>query len=648
LSVIEITEFIGVSLYELAKIDENILSHYRPFETEKFFRAIDELKNVKVVLIGKQGGEEQIKFIYNDVERTLPLERINDYYALCFILQELRISEDNSVIKKIALMLSKKIVLEEARKVLEAKALAVENYVSSLKVEVEKRKSKIDMDSVKKRKDALALYLALRVLDEAIPYYIEPESGKKGLLLVFREGIYQEGEGYILAIANKIATEEGLIDNLTNQVRNNILAHIKEICILAKRRKDLKRGKYIAFKNGVLDLEEFIKTGRIELKPFDPNLYILWKIPHELRVEEYNMLDLKAKTNPVEALKKIDPGLYKVMSDWFDIDLEKAKEQYPEEDIKLAKLIYEIAGSRDNLVKLILQLYGDTLYPDIRFDFIRIFYSKETLTGKSTCLGLLEHVLGRDNVSNIPLQELVEDIFARIGLLGKLANIFTDLPEVRVKKQGIIKQIVSGEPISANVKHKNRIKFRPIAKHFYSCNKLPRVEDIEDKAYMRRALIIPFLRKFERNENFKKYIFSKAHKLIIPLLIALRDIELNGLVIDPAKEEILMKIKEFYQLKLDPVLRFLKEMEERGVLVRDPNGRVLDDDLLELYNKWAEANDEATMVMNQFTKALKKHGIRKVTIKGIRYYKGIKLLKPKDEAKKTLEEYLESEEIPES
>jgi len=526
----------------------------------------------------------------------------------------------------------------------------VEGYVEALKSLVKERLEKINKTPIggdKVRKDSLALYLALRVLDEVIPYYIESKDGRGGLIVVYDRGIYREGEDRILAVANEIATKEGLVEELTNQVRNNLISHVREMCLLAKEKHDLRKGKFLAFENGILDMDEFIETGELRLKPFDPNIFTLWKIPHELNVETYNALDPNARNDPVEALKKIDEEIYKAMCDWFDVDLKKLREENPdlEDDVEFAKVIYGMLGALDHdekvvrkegILKLLLQIAGNCLLPDVYFDFMTILYTRETMTAKSTYIEMVKSMLGWENTSSVPLQELAEDPYARIELYGKLANVYNDLPEGRIKNQGIIKSIVSGEAITANVKHRRRISFRPIAKHIYSCNKLPRPEDLKDKPYLRRILIIPFLRRFPRNEKFKKYLASKANKLLIPSLIALRGMLQNGLVLDPVN--VVNEIQEFWMKKADPVYRFLTEMEKKEILKRERIGRIDDEDLLKLYNEWAEAVGEQPLDMRELTLALQRYRILKKGKSGKEYYEGIQLMKPLDEALKMISE----------
>ena len=51
--------------------------------------------------------------------------------------------------------------------------------------------------------------------------------------------------------------------------------------------------------------------------------------------------------------------------------------------------------------------------------------------GKSVCLGYIESLIGKNNVSNISLQDLSENKFMRANLDGKSANIFPDLEQKR-------------------------------------------------------------------------------------------------------------------------------------------------------------------------------------------------------------------------
>ena len=59
--------------------------------------------------------------------------------------------------------------------------------------------------------------------------------------------------------------------------------------------------------------------------------------------------------------------------------------------------------------------------------------------GKSKILGVIQEVLlGAENVSNIPLQNLT-DRFQPAEIFGKLANIYADLPDKKIDDVGMFK-----------------------------------------------------------------------------------------------------------------------------------------------------------------------------------------------------------------
>jgi len=67
--------------------------------------------------------------------------------------------------------------------------------------------------------------------------------------------------------------------------------------------------------------------------------------------------------------------------------------------------------------------------------------------GKSVCLGCIQSIIGKDNVSSITLQDIAEDKFMRANLDGMSANIFSDLEHNELRKTGKIKAITSNEGI---------------------------------------------------------------------------------------------------------------------------------------------------------------------------------------------------------
>ena len=74
----------------------------------------------------------------------------------------------------------------------------------------------------------------------------------------------------------------------------------------------------------------------------------------------------------------------------------------------------------------------------------------EAGSGKSVFLASLIAFLGLANVSAVTLQKLEEDRFAASMLIGKLANVFADLPSQHLETSAIFKSITGGDLVPAN------------------------------------------------------------------------------------------------------------------------------------------------------------------------------------------------------
>ena len=121
--------------------------------------------------------------------------------------------------------------------------------------------------------------------------------------------------------------------------------------------------------------------------------------------------------------------------------------------------------------------------------------------GKSVCLDYLSAMLGKDNVSHIPLQILSDDKFAAARLESKLANIFSDLEKNELKHTGIIKSLSSGEPIFVQNKNQQGFNLYPFATLIFSTNRFPKVFSDQSNGFFRRWIIIKWLRDFEKDEK---------------------------------------------------------------------------------------------------------------------------------------------------
>jgi len=128
--------------------------------------------------------------------------------------------------------------------------------------------------------------------------------------------------------------------------------------------------------------------------------------------------------------------------------------------------------------------------------------------GKSVCLGYIQSILGKHNVSNITLQDIANDKFMRANLDGMSANIFSDLEQNELKKTGMIKSITSNEGIEVQKKHKQPFTLYPFCNLIFSCNRFPKVYD-QTQGFFRRWVIIKWERNFENDPERIEYLREK-------------------------------------------------------------------------------------------------------------------------------------------
>ncbi len=135
--------------------------------------------------------------------------------------------------------------------------------------------------------------------------------------------------------------------------------------------------------------------------------------------------------------------------------------------------------------------FGYTLVPGNPYK-VAFFWVGAADTGKSTLLAVLRLILGRKNVSAVPLQKLAENTFATASLWGKLANLVPDLPVRAVRDVGTFKMLVSGnDEVPAEKKFEPAFSFINPAKLFFSANELPAVPWADD-AFFRRWILTTF------------------------------------------------------------------------------------------------------------------------------------------------------------
>lgn len=251
------------------------------------------------------------------------------------------------------------------------------------------------------------------------------------------------------------------------------------------------------------------------------------------------------------------------------------------QDAKCPRFIEFLESVLDkDLIPIIQEMVGYLLIPITQAQKAFVFVGPPR-TGKSTLLWVIENLLlGEANVSNIPWQEL-GDRFKTAELIGKLANIFSDLPSKAIEDAGVFKVLTGEDYLMGEKKNKNPFKFKPFARLVFSCNEIPRNYSDKSMAFYRRLIIIPFTKQIKEADidpNLKGKLEEEAEGILVWALEGLKRLIENNFRF--SENEITEKAKAQYRYENNNVLSFVDEycyIDEKAVCSSK-----------EIYNKYKE------------------------------------------------------------
>ncbi len=220
---------------------------------------------------------------------------------------------------------------------------------------------------------------------------------------------------------------------------------------------------------------------------------------------------------------------------------------------------------------VILELFGVALLGGaLNLEKIMMFVG-EGHNGKSTLLRTMIEVFGRDNVSHISIHDLIWQRFSRSVLDGKLMNVYADISSDELDRMGVVKSLVTGEPITVEKKNKPPYTMASFAKMFFSCNRLPEVKEDSD-AIFRRFVIINFHHQFKGAANnirlFSELTTEEERSGILNLLVrhAIEVRREGKLTYEASTEEMRQTWKE----RADPVQMFSRHSLKTDVEAHVP------------------------------------------------------------------------------
>lgn len=157
---------------------------------------------------------------------------------------------------------------------------------------------------------------------------------------------------------------------------------------------------------------------------------------------------------------------------------------------------------------VLCEFTGYCFTDDIKAEKMLVLYGHGS-NGKSVVMDVLEGLVGRNNVSNVPLDKLTQDEKMRCEIENKLVNISTE--SNKELETSTLKILVSGEPVMAYKNYDGPRTLTNYAKLITSYNNMPKAEATH--GFYRRFLIIPFMVTIKANEED----LDLAKKLMVEL-----------------------------------------------------------------------------------------------------------------------------------
>jgi P4 family phage/plasmid primase-like protien len=343
-------------------------------------------------------------------------------------------------------------------------------------------------------------------------------------------------------------------------LKNQLQVDIEEVNLYPKT--------WVNFKNGMVDIE----TG--EIHPHSPQYRSINQIPHNYR-----------------------PNL----------DISKSV---------FNKFIQSRIPDEENQ-KMLYEFMGYCLLKEVVFLKFLVFCGTGD-TGKSTIINFISNIVGKENLSNLPLQEMCSR-FSPAYLLHKQLNACGDIPETAITDSSMIKQLFGDDEIKGEYKGGEIFFFKNTAKFLFSCNTFPLVVDEKTNGFYRRLMII----EFDNQGDFIPNLYER-----------LREEEEIEIVISHVIEGVKSAFKrgKIYEsgASLGAVSRLRKDSDSVAAFLdecieRKADGRIKRPDLYACYEQYCREEERIPLGKKGFFRDLRSKGIKETKNQGTMLFCGLSI-----------------------
>ena len=277
----------------------------------------------------------------------------------------------------------------------------------------------------------------------------------------------------------------------------------------------------------------------------------------------------------------------------------------------------KFAVPKDDDREMLLEYIGLCCTKDVRQQKMLVICGQGG-TGKSTIINLIQKLVGKRNISNVPMSSLGEK-FQAINMMGKLLNSCADLEIDALDDVTMVKKLVGEDAISDSYKGKDIVSFDNYAKLLFSTNELPLVRNEKTAGFYRRLLILPMNEKPDRRDpRLIDRLEEELPYLLHLAMDAMNRMYERGNILESENSKYLVQ-----QLRndSDTIEAFIFDM----CVTDEANAKVSRSELYEEYEQYCKDSERQAHKKQNFFKALANKGFGKCMTKGTRMFKGIRL-----------------------
>ena len=291
-----------------------------------------------------------------------------------------------------------------------------------------------------------------------------------------------------------------------------------------------------------------------------------------------------------------------------------------------AAFLRTVACGDDKIIWFLHQIAGMAAVGKVYMENLVIAYG-EGNNGKSTFFNALRLALGSYAGSIAP--EVLTTQKQNKGadyaeLKGKRLVIAAELDEGTRLSTRALKQLASTDELTAERKYKAPENFTPTHSLILFTNHLPRVGSMDGGTW-RRLVVCPFSAKIPARQeikNYGEYLFEHCGEAILSWIIA-------GAV-DFCKSghrlflpEVIQEAIEEYQEQNNWIQDFFDECCELSPAAQTQGGKLYD-----TFREWAQRTGEYVRRKDDFTEALRRHGLESYRNNKGTFWRGVGLPEP--------------------